>query len=168
MRTPNDTRVRGAGPSRKPFIAPKARKAPHPLQPIVRRKRAPGGSARTRPPVRARGGAYFLLLVQFVGGLSESSSVLAHGRVSDSANVHCGRTTPHQHHKLNSPAVTPAQFRVFASTSTKPSQKLILVQLLRRASLQTALGQALSAESDVVLKPPTKTHIETTVPLPVR
>jgi hypothetical protein len=33
---PNDTRVRGAGPARKTFIAPKACKAPHPLQPIVR------------------------------------------------------------------------------------------------------------------------------------
>ena len=29
-------RVRGAGPPRKTFIAPKACKAPHPLQPIVR------------------------------------------------------------------------------------------------------------------------------------
>jgi hypothetical protein len=34
---PNDARVRGAGPPRKTFIAPKACKAPHPLQPIVRR-----------------------------------------------------------------------------------------------------------------------------------
>jgi hypothetical protein len=33
---PNASRVRGAGPPRKTFIAPKACKAPHPLQPIVR------------------------------------------------------------------------------------------------------------------------------------
>ena len=33
---PNDTRVRGAGPARKPLLCPKACKAPHPLQPIVR------------------------------------------------------------------------------------------------------------------------------------
>jgi hypothetical protein len=34
---PNDTRVRGAGPARKTFMRPKVCKAPHPLQPIVRR-----------------------------------------------------------------------------------------------------------------------------------
>ena len=32
----NDTRVRGAGPSRKPFVRLKTCPAPHPLQPIVR------------------------------------------------------------------------------------------------------------------------------------
>jgi hypothetical protein len=32
---PNDTRVRGAGPPRKAFIATKACKAPHPLRAIV-------------------------------------------------------------------------------------------------------------------------------------
>jgi hypothetical protein len=36
---PNDARVSGAGPMRKTFIAPKACKAPHPLQPIVRPQR---------------------------------------------------------------------------------------------------------------------------------
>jgi hypothetical protein len=39
-RTPNDTRVRGAGPARKTFLRPKACTAPHPLQPIVRPRRA--------------------------------------------------------------------------------------------------------------------------------
>jgi hypothetical protein len=46
---PNDTRVRGAGPPRKTFVRPKACKAPHPLQPIVRppcRERGTPGSAR--------------------------------------------------------------------------------------------------------------------------
>jgi len=33
---PNDTRVRGAGPTRKTPVRPKACQAPHPLQPIVR------------------------------------------------------------------------------------------------------------------------------------
>jgi hypothetical protein len=33
---PNDTRVSGAGPPRKPVLRLKACKAPHPLQPIVR------------------------------------------------------------------------------------------------------------------------------------
>jgi hypothetical protein len=38
-RGPNDTRVRGAGPERKIFVShTKACKAPHPLQPIVRRR----------------------------------------------------------------------------------------------------------------------------------
>ena len=37
---PNDTRVRGAGPARKTFLRLKACKAPHPLQPIVRRPTA--------------------------------------------------------------------------------------------------------------------------------
>jgi len=38
---PDDTRVRGAGPARKTFVRPKACKAPHPLQPIVRPRRRP-------------------------------------------------------------------------------------------------------------------------------
>ncbi len=36
---PNDARVSGAGPARKTFIRPRACKAPHPLQPIVRPRR---------------------------------------------------------------------------------------------------------------------------------
>jgi hypothetical protein len=50
---PNDTRVSGAGPSRKTFITPKTCKAPHPLQPIVRRRIA---SHSTAPEQRADGG----------------------------------------------------------------------------------------------------------------
>ena len=46
---PNDARVRGAGPARKPFVGLKACKAPHPLQPIVR--------PRLRVPLSTRGGA---------------------------------------------------------------------------------------------------------------
>jgi hypothetical protein len=41
VQRPNDTRVRGAGPARKTFLRPKACKAPHPLQPLVRRRTEP-------------------------------------------------------------------------------------------------------------------------------
>jgi hypothetical protein len=50
---PTDTRVRGAGPARKTFVAPKAWTAPHPLQPIVRR----AGRLRTDAERRTDGGA---------------------------------------------------------------------------------------------------------------
>jgi hypothetical protein len=41
VQRPNAPRVSGAGPARKTFIRPKACKAPHPLQPIVRPAEAP-------------------------------------------------------------------------------------------------------------------------------
>ena len=76
---PNDARVRGARPARKTFVAPKACKAPHPLQPIVRPRGAPAGWG-TRPPTQARGRACLCLPVQLVAGFGESSSVLARER----------------------------------------------------------------------------------------
>ena len=69
---PNDARVRGAGPARKTFLRPKACKAPHPLQPIVRPRHVPTGA-----------GPGTLQRLEFVGFCSSHAVAIQEANLGD-------------------------------------------------------------------------------------